>query len=438
MTAADVVFSFNQILRSDIQCPNMKPYYEKFTSCKAEGDHRVVFQLGEPYFSAFESVAGMAILSKQWYGTISAEDFNNKPGLLFGSGPYMLDGDPMTWEPASGQITVVRNPKYWGPKPPLDKLVWREYPVDAARLADFRNGKLDAYSVSPDAYPQLSQDAQLLGRGRLLRGVQVDSGYSYIGWNQAWEGKPSPFADKRVRQAMTLLTDRERIRHEINNDIGQIASGPFCPGTSQPDPAIKPWPHDPEQAKVLLKAAGWLDRDGNGVLEDAAGREFRFKLTYPSGNQGSDRQMLFLKDLYAKAGIMMTPDPLAFDILIDRLNTRKFQACSLAWGGSVEGDPRQIFHSSAIQNGGDNMVAHANPELDRLIDAARIEMDDAKRMPLWHRVHALLHEDQPYTFLFNRESVLFVDKRFRNYDIPKTGYPNWPGIYVPAAVQKRP
>lgn len=437
LTADDVVFSFNQVRRSDIQCPHLKPYYEKFSACQAEGPYRVVFRLSGPYFKALEMVSSLPVLSKQWYEKISATDFNNKPGLLFGSGPYMLEGDPLTWTPASGQITLVRNPKYWGPKPPLDRLTWREYPVDTARLADFRNGKLDTYGVYPDVFPKLSQDAQLLGRGTLHRKVQVDDGYSYIGWNEVWEGKPSPFADRRVRQALTLLTDRARILHELNNDIGQVASGPFSPATHQPDPATKPWPFDPQRAKALLKEAGWEDRNGDGVLEDAKGRELRFKLTYPSGVPMVDRQMLFLKDAYAKAGIIMTPDPIAFDILIERLNTRDFQACSLAWGGSVEDDPRQIFHSESIKDAGDNMVAYSNPELDRLIDAARTEVDEAKRNEMWHKVDRILHEDQPYTFLLNREAVVFVDKRFRNYDIPKTGYANWPAIYVPAAQQKR-
>ncbi len=438
LSAEDVVFSFNQIRRSDIQCSNVKPYYEKFASCRAEGPFRVVFHLSEPYFGAFESAAGLPLLSKKWYGRFSAEEFNNKPGLLFGSGPYMLEGDPETWTPASGQITLVRNPKYWGPKAPLDKLVWREYPDSAARLADFRNGKIDSYGVDPNLFPVLSRDPQMLKRGTLLRKVPVDGGYTYIGWNEVWDGKPSPFADKRVRQAMTLLTDRVRMLHEINNDIGSVATGPFSPGTPQPDPAVKAWPFDPVRAKALLKAAGWEVRDGSGVLKNAAGEEFRFKLTYSSSNPGTERIVLFLKDAYAKAGIIMTPDPLAFDILTERLDTRAFQACSLGWGGTVEGDPRQIFHSASIKNSGSNAVAYANPELDRLIDAARIEMDEPKRMAMWHRVHDLLHEDQPYTFLFNGEAVQFIDKRFKNYAIPKTGYTNWPAIYVPAALQKHP
>ena len=436
VTAEDVVFSYNQIQRSDINCQTYKPSYDKFLSCKAEGALRVVFRLKSPYFQAFDAAAGVPILAKHWYEKFSAEEFNTKPGLLFGSGPYKLEGDPLAWTPGSGQITLVRNPKYWGPKPPLDKLVWREYPDDSARLADFRNGKLDSYGVLPDLFPQLSRDAQLNERGHFLRRVQVDNGYSYIGWNESWGGKPSPFADKRVRQAMTLLTDRARILREIYNDIGQVASGPFSPATKQPDPTLKPMAFDPQQAAQLLKEAGWEVRDDSGVLKNAQGDAFRFKLTYPSGRALSDRTMLFLKDAYAKAGIVMTPDPLAFDILLERLEKRDFHACSLAWGGTVEDDPRQIFHTEAMKEGS-NRIGYSNPQLDALIDTARSELDAAKRAELWHKAHRLLNEDQPFTFLFNDETVVFVDKRFQGYTLPKTGMTNWPGIYVPKALQMR-
>ncbi|MEM6756431.1 MAG: peptide-binding protein [Planctomycetota bacterium] len=435
LTADDVVFSYEMIMNPQINAPRLRVYYDIVESVVAESDRRVVFTLREPYFNSLSICGGMEILARHWYEQFSPDEFNTLSGLLFGSGPYRLDGDPEAWTPGSGTITLVRNDRYWGPRPILDRLVWREINDETALLAAFRNREVDRYGVQAEQYPQLSTDTQLLEQANLFEYETATSGYRYIGWNQVFNGKPTPFADRRVRLAMTMLTDRQAMIDELRNGLGAITTGPFNPLSDQADPGVQPWPYDPSRARELLAEAGYEDRDGDGVLESEAGEPLRFKLVYPSGNPGYQQMVLFLKDAYARAGVDLVPDPLEWTIMLQRINDRNFQAISLGWGGVVESDPKQIFHSASIEGGGDNYIGYRNPELDTIIDEARVTVDADKRRALWHEAHRILHEDQPYTFLFTSKSVVYIDKRFRNVEVTKLGLNGRTEYFVPADEQ---
>ena len=144
----------------------------------------------------------------------------------------------------------------------------------------------------------------------------------------------------------------------------------------------------------------------------------------------------YLKDAYARAGITMELDPTEFNTMIQKINERQIDAVTLGWGGVIESDPKQIFHSASIAGGGSNYVAYKNPEVDRLIDEARLTVDEDERMVKWHRLHELLQEDQPYTFLFNFESVIYIDDRFQNVHVTKAGLNDRTEYYVPRPMQR--
>jgi peptide/nickel transport system substrate-binding protein len=168
------------------------------------------------------------------------------------------------------------------------------------------------------------------------------------------------------------------------------------------------------------------------VLEGKDGRPLAFKLTYPANSDTFNRIVLFLKDTYARAGVVIEPEPLEWSVLLKRIENRDLEAMSLGWTGGIESDPYQIFHSSQIQGVGDNTVSYSNPELDRLIEKARTTVDEEQRMPLWHQVHCILHEDQPYTFLFTRDTLAFYDRRIYNIQQTTTGLSPLREWYVPA------
>ena len=166
---------------------------------------------------------------------------------------------------------------------------------------------------------------------------------------------------------------------------------------------------------------GYEDRDGNGVIEDKDGKPFEFKLTYFQDNEDTKRMVLLLKDLYAKAGVKLIPNPQEWPVMLEMLNKKDFEVITLAWTSGIETDIFQMFHSSQAKTNGDNFINYKNPELDKLIDEARSTVDTKKRMPLWRQAEKIMYEDQPYTFLFRRKTLAFIDKRIHNLKLTKLG-----------------
>jgi peptide/nickel transport system substrate-binding protein len=122
-------------------------------------------------------------------------------------------------------------------------------------------------------------------------------------------------------------------------------------------------------------------------------------------------------------------------VFSERVTNREFDAVNMAWGGGVESDPYQIWHSSQIEKRGSNFVGFNNPEADAIIEEARRTLDAEKRNKLYHRFGRILHEEQPYTFIYTRPEQRFLDKRFENVIIHKLGIDEheW---YVPKELQK--
>jgi peptide/nickel transport system substrate-binding protein len=441
LTAEDVAFTFSFIMTEAIQAPRERAYYSKIESVQALDPLTVKFQFAEPYFNALSLAGGMAVMPKHFYAPYLEKPnaFNQSKGLLLGSGPFRLE-DPRNWSPDKGMVELQRNPRYWGPvQPSFDRLIWRVIENDSARLTTFRNGEIDAYGSRPREYKELVADPKMEQKAEHWEYMSPVAGYSYIGWNQQRNGKPSRFADRRVRQAMTYLIDRERIIDEIYLGYGEVAVSPFNLNSKQHAPGLAARAYDEAKGVGLLEAAGFADRNGDGVLEDAAGQPFEFELVYFQGNEDTGRMVLFLKDMLARAGILLQPKPTEWSVMIDLLKKRDFEAITLGWTSGLETDLYQMFHSSQIEGGGNNFIHYRNPELDRLIVEARATVDEAKRMPLWQAAETELYQDQPYTFLMRRKSLVFIDRRIRNIVNTKVGL-NLGAVpienYVPAAEQR--
>lgn len=440
LDADDVVFTFEFIQNPAIAAPRERAIYDKIESVRATGPHEVVFKFKEPYFNSLALAGGMAIMPRHFYEPYldEPETFNQSKGLLLGSGPYRL-ADPKGWTPDQGLVELKRNPRYWGLEPSFDRVMWKVIQNDAARLTTFRNGDIDAYNARPREYQTLRDDKSLMSRSQRFEYMSPTAGYSYIGWNQERNGKPTRFADERVRKAMTYLTDRQRIIDEIMLGYAEVAISPFNPRSDQHDPALDPRQFNLDKARELLAEAGYRDRNDDGMLEGPHGEPFEFELVFFQDSEDTRRIVLFLKDLYARAGISLIPKPTEWSVMLDLINKRDFDAITLGWTSGVETDIYQIFHSKQVESGGDNFIGYKNEQLDRLIEQARGTVDEAKRMPLWQEAERILYEDQPYTFLMRRESLVFIDQRIKNLQNTNLGLNLGilpVEIYVPLDLQK--
>ncbi|MCC5829677.1 MAG: peptide-binding protein [Phycisphaeraceae bacterium] len=421
LTARDVVYTYDLIMNPRIDTPRSRSYYERFESVTALDDFTVEFRLRDYYFLAFQFAAGMGILSEKYYSQFTEEEFNQSRGLLFGSGPYRLAVDPEDWRPGRQRIELVRNDLYWGPRPTFDRVVWREILEDTARSIAFTNRETDVHAPLPREFVRTKDSRSVREIANVFEFDSPTAGYRYIGWNfNDRDGNPGRFNDRRVRQAMTMLINRQEMADRINYGLATVSAGPFHFMGPQANPDIRPWPHDVERARRLLEEAGYT-RGRDGILVDAEGRPFRFSLSTASGSPVGEEQALYIRDALAQVGIDMRVDLLEWSTLLSRINERNFDAIMLGWTGGIETDPNQIFHSSQIEDGGSNAISYSNPDLDALIEQARATVDENERMKVWHKVHAILHEDQPYTFLTHPKTAVFINRRVQNVEKLRVG-----------------
>ncbi len=423
MTAQDIVFSFDFLMTETIAAPRQRAYYSKIKQVKALDDYTVEFTFIEPYYNSLLLSGTLEIMPRHFYAKYlkTPEKFNQSKGILLGSGPYRLK-DPENWSPDKGVVELVRNERYWGPVTPAYSLIlWKVIENDSARLTTFRNREIDVYSARPIEYKNLIDDKALMSRVQNFEYMPPINPYYYIGWNQLRNGEKTLFSDRRVRQAMTYLTDRQKIIDEVFLGYGEVAVSPFNPKSQQHDSSITARAYDVNKAKALLKEAGFEDRDGDGVIEDAQGTKFEFELIFVNSSEDVKRIVLMLKDLYAKAGIVLKPKATEWPVMLEQSDKKDFDVMIIGWTSVVETDLYQIFHSSQIGDKGDNFISYKNPDLDKCIEEARSTVDKEKRMPIWHRCEKYLYEDQPYTFLFRRASLVFVDKRFKNLKVTNFG-----------------
>ncbi|HHC74699.1 MAG TPA: ABC transporter substrate-binding protein, partial [Thiothrix sp.] len=299
MDANDVAFTFNFIMNEKIKAPRERAYYKKIESVVANNDYEVTFTFKEPYFKAMSLAGGMSILAEHFYSPYlkEPETFNQSKGLLLGTGPYRLV-DAKNWRSDQSNVELIRNERYWGAiEPSYDKVVWKVIQNASARLATYRNGELDSYGARPIEYQKLKNDKQITEKSQNFEYMEPLASYSYIGWNQQRKNQATPFADKRVRQAMTFITDRQKIIEDIYLGYAEIAVSPFSPRGKQHDPTLKARPYDLQKAKALLTQAGYTDRNGDGIIEDSSGKPFSFALTFFKDNEDTKRIVLLLKDL---------------------------------------------------------------------------------------------------------------------------------------------
>jgi peptide/nickel transport system substrate-binding protein len=232
-------------------------------------------------------------------------------------------------------------------------------------------------------------------------------GYTYVGYNL----KNPLFQDKRVRRALTHAINREEIVRYVLYDLGMVATGPFPNQLWYWNPRVKPIPYDRQKARELLAEAGWKDTHGDGILE-RDGRPFRFTLITNSGNDIRRDVAVLVQRQLREIGIDVTIELYEWSVFLnDFIDVKHFDACILGWSLSVDPDAYEIWHSSQIDKGF-NFVSYQNLEVDRLLEEGRREYDHEKRKKIYWRIHELIAEDQPYTFLFVPLSLSALQKRF--------------------------
>ena len=199
-----------------------------------------------------------------------------------------------------------------------------------------------------------------------------------------------------------------------------IVSGPFYVNSPEYDKKIKPYPYDPKAALALLKSAGWDYRPGEDVLQKD-GKPFEFEFLLSAGSKFGEQLATMLQENLKEIGIRMSIRKLEWAVFIQRIEEHNFDACTMGWSLGWETDPYQIWHSSQAVEKGSNFVGFKNAEADKLIEEARKEFDPEKRRQMYYRLQEIIHDEQPYTFLFTNKALVAVSRRFQNVEVYPMG-----------------
>lgn len=342
-----------------------------------------------------------------------------------GAGPFKLK----SWEPGS-RIVLEANERYFKGRPYLDEVIYRIIPDTTTMFLEARAGRLDFVGLSPQQY--LRQTGGEWWEKHWNKYKYLASGYTYLGLNQ----KSPFFQDRRVRQALSCAVDRQGIIKGALLGMGEAAFGPYKPGTWVYNTSLKPYDYDPERARRLLAEAGWLPGK-DGVLEKD-GLRFEFTILVNQGNNERIKVAVILQQMFRAVGVKVsirTVEWAAF--LKEFVNTRKFDALILAWNILDDPDIFDVWHSSAAAGNGLNFVGFCNEEVDRLLERGRASADRAERKRLYDRFQQILHEEQPYLFLYVPYSLPMVQSRFRGIEPAPAGITyNFDRWWVPRALQQ--
>ncbi len=318
--------------------------------------------------------------------------FNRSP---IGTGPFRF----VEWQ-GDEFIHLKHNTDYWDRIPEYENYYFRILPELLTQEIEFKSGAIDSYGVRPHQVARYKQEDAYQSFSSL------GLGYSYIAYNN----RRPLFADKRVRQALGMAINVDEIITYLLYGEGEQITGPYPRQTQWYDPTIPPLQYDPDGAQRLLEEVGWRRNDEGWLEKD--GQLFEFTLITNNGNLVRSNIMTIAQDAWKRIGVQCHTQVFEWTVFLkDFVNTGSFDAVVLGWSMSIDPDLYDLFHSSQTGPHQLNFVGYNNPHADELIVRIRQEYDPARQRALAHRLHQLIAEDQPYTFLYVARSTMVLDKK---------------------------
>lgn len=384
--AAAVTFNFERMLDESHPFHDTGPFplaffFSSIDEVEAVDPLTVRFRLSEPYAPFLSNLAyPTGLLVSPAAVRAHGADYGRNPA---GTGPFVF----RVWE-SNRQVAVERNPDYWDGAPSLRGVVFRPITDANARVAEMLAGNVDLMvEVPPDNVELFDSDPQFR---------YVEQAGPHL-WFLILNAKEPPFADVRMRRAVNYAIDKKTLVEDVLQGTATVASGPTPAAFGWAYNAdIEPYPHDPARARALIEEAGFGDgvevtffvtEGGSGMLDPVA--------------MGTAIQA----DL-AAVGIDARIQTFEWNTFLDRVNAGLEGQADLAEMAWMTNDPDTLpflaLRSAATpEAGGFNSGYYSNPEVDRLLEAARRATEQAERARLYKEMQAIVHEDAPWAFVAN-------------------------------------
>lgn len=328
--------------------------------------------------------------------------FNRAP---VGNGPFRYVSHR-----ANDRWVFEANPRFptgLGGPPPLQRLIWRVVPDNAAQMAELLTGQADIM-LAPRA-----EQVRDIGARAGYRGIAKPSRrYYFITWN----GKKQFLADPRVRRALMMALDRQTMINTLRSGFAQIGTGPIAPYHWAFDRTLAPLPFDTAGARALLAAAGYRDRNGDGVVESSAGDAFSIELKV-AANSAFNRDLgeMIRADL-ARVGVQIQVRAVDFATLVEDISSpsRSFDSAVLAFETDFKLNLRDAFHSDAL-SGPFQSASYSNPRVDQLLDRLARPASRTDASALWAELQKIIRDEQPWGVLWYPPELIIARERLQGF-----------------------
>jgi peptide/nickel transport system substrate-binding protein len=399
VTADDVAYTFEQIRdpRTGGSAARLRKGFADagLTRVEVTSPRRLVLHVSRPH-APFITDLDIGIMARPRPGTPP-----EAPPI--GAGPFVLESH------TSEIWRLAPNPYYFGGAPRVRRLTFKAMRDDNSRLLALvgGSGDLTQNTVSPlllDAVAAQPRLRLMLGRSSVL---------TYLGFNC----EDPILKDPRVRRAIAYAIDRPRLIQTKLRDRAVLATGLLPTFHWAYTSEVPQYRYDPAEARRLLDEAGYPDPDGDGPRP-------RFTLVYKtSSNKFRVALASVIVRMLAEVGIAVELRPYEFATFFADVKKGNFQLFSMAIPEIAEPDLHKTFFASSRiptrdnLDAGNNKVRYRNPELDRLVEEGRMELDRAGRKAIYAEVQRIIARDLPILPLWHEDNVAAMRRDIRGFEL---------------------
>ncbi|MCG7851891.1 MAG: ABC transporter substrate-binding protein [Methanosarcinaceae archaeon] len=379
------IFSLELISNKEI-APKYSRYTSTFKSFEKVDEYTINIHNKEPYPPILLTLYRSSVVPPKYWKEVGKKVFAQRP---VGTGPFKF----IEWK-KDDRIVMDKNEKYWGELPKgIDRVIWKPVPDDMSRAAGLETGEYDLIAnMSMNSALRLSKEPNV----QLISGLSLRMHQVLL---SSLEKHPGPLHDVRVRRAMNYAIDKESIINELFFGKAMALQGQLLREEQLGfNPKLKPFPYDPEKARKLLTEAGYPN-----------GFEVEFK--FPSGRYAQDREVAeALAGMLEKIGVKCKRIPLEAGEYVKQLLAR--ECAPMCFTGLLGPDAHIMF----FQYRSDWKYSYyQNPELDKLIDAGAVEIDEKKREKIYQKATQIMYDDCPVIFLYQGVDFYGATKRLKNW-----------------------
>ncbi|MBU2219540.1 hypothetical protein KJ784_03600 [Patescibacteria group bacterium] len=421
LSVDDVLFTIQTIQNLDYRSP-IRALWQGIETEKID-ERTIRFRLKNIYVSFLNNLT-FGILPKHLWTNVAPSQFalselNLKP---IGSGPYQFSKLQKDKNGTIKSIELKAFNQYFAGEPFITTLTFYFYPSETETFAAYKKGEADVFSfVSAKNFLDLKNKDSVDFN---FYSISLPR-YFAVFFNQS---QNKFLADKTVRQALTLATDKEEIVKAVFGEYGQIANSPLLPGMTGYSDQIKFYAFNLDEAKATLSAVGWEDTDNDGFLEIGKDNEkLEITLTtidWPELAKIAD----IIKNQWEKLGVKVNLDiKETSKIQNDTIKPRLYQSLLFGEVLGKEPDLFHFWHSSQKKELGLNLALYDNPEADLLLSQAVEDFNKDSRAQKYQKVIDLIADDFPAVFLFSPDYLIMAKKtimgvQLENLDAPSSRF----------------